>query len=172
MAGWRTGGAVLLPRSGPRHSLLFYLAQAFVPLHGIYWSRFISTGDKILERSSLNSSLPILSVIICTPFMLNNIYPLKCTTLSTKNLPPFFLCFKFTLGWLRHSSYCHLSWASPWSKTGMPLLSTPITSYVSLSHFSVVDQFHLLTQPTFGEWFLTVRHNGIHDKSLPTQSLC
>lgn len=54
----------------------------------------------------------------------------------------------------------------------MPLLCTPIAQYVPLSQVSVVDQFHLLMQPTFGEWFLTVRHNDIHDKWLPTQGLC
>lgn len=42
---------------------------------------------------------------------------------------------------------------------------------VSLTLFFVA-QFQLFTKPLFCEWFLSVRHNDIRDKSLPMKSLC
>lgn len=42
---------------------------------------------------------------------------------------------------------------------------------VSLTLFCVA-QVHLVTKHLFCEWFLSVRHSGIRDKSLPMKSLC
>lgn len=86
---WGIGPAQIIDE---KDALLYpLLAQAFLfhcagTLALIHQHAGQSSGKSL----ALGSSAPTPNVTICTPFMLNKVYPLKYTTISAKNLPPFF----------------------------------------------------------------------------------